>query len=234
MQKNNKTLIVQESIKLFYKQGYNKTTMRQIGQACNIAHPSIFNHFKNKSAIADVMFYRYLHGIICMTQRYIEDKGIDLGATHEAMAFYWTAHYYYVKNDSGYLNFLREHYTVEKMSEPLVNDYFEQVLRNLILWEYKTTPGKQILYTRLITSSLLILSLSYYENSISLEEAVIEHFYLLYSTFKIKRGISDKGISTFIRNLDIKKYLNSNLLEDVLLSDFGKPYQPLDTNDLFI
>lgn len=231
---NTKEMIASESIKLFYENGYQKTSMRQIAEACNISHPTIFSHFKNKNAIADIMFYRYLHGFVSMTGRYIEDKGIDISANHEAMVFYWTAHYYYLKEDRRYFNFLQEYCTLQKMTDFVNVNYFRQVFKKFILVNYKETLENQLLYMRIISSVVLVISQSYYEDLISLEAAVMEHFHHLYATFKINRGISNEGIIEFLQNFDEKKYLGHCLLEDVLLSDFGKPYQNISHENLFV
>jgi AcrR family transcriptional regulator len=233
MRTNNKNLIIKESIKLFYTQGYEKTTIRQIAKACNMAHPSIFNHFKNKSAIGDVMFYRFVRGTVLMTQRYIRANGIDVNSTHMAMVFYWAVHYFFIKNDSRYFKFIMDYYTFQKADETKKKDYFDQLFRRLIPKSVEIPSEKKTLYTRLIIHAMYVLSLSYYESRLSFEETVIEHFYMFYSIFKIDRGITDSEISEFIQTLQIEKYIVSNLLEDVLLSDFGRPYQNLDIDNLF-
>lgn len=229
MQTTNRDLIIQESIKLFYTNGFNKTTMRQIAKACNIAHPSIFNHFRSKTEIADIMFFRFLNGFDRITQKYIDDKKLDRGETHEALVFYWSAHYYFIKKDHGYFNFLRDLFTLKKMGDPVIVSNFGKVFERFLHLHYDEPLKKQILYSRLAISASMVISASYYDGIISLEEAVIEHFYVLYSTFKIKRGITDNEIAEFLFNLDIPKYMNIDFLKDALLSDGGKPYG----NDIF-
>jgi len=228
-----KDLIIRESIKLFYENGLNKTSLRQIAKACRIAHPSIFNHFKNKSAIADVMFYRYLRGFVRMTLGYIEAEGLDMTQSHEAMVFYWAANYHYVKRDRRYFQFLKEHAILPKANDFLVITYFRQILRNFISIHYNRPLEVQYLYIRIITSTLLIIFQTHYEGLISLETAMTEHFRHFYTTFGIEPGVLPDDISAFLTRLDKETYLKFDLFNDVLLTDFGRPYKNSDIDNLF-
>ena len=55
--------ILDEAAKLFYLNGYKKTTMRSLASAVGIKHPSLFAFFDNKGAIAAVILRRYYRGI---------------------------------------------------------------------------------------------------------------------------------------------------------------------------
>jgi AcrR family transcriptional regulator len=47
--------ILQEASNLFARQGYRATTTREIAQAVGIRQPSLFHHFRSKSAIAEAL-----------------------------------------------------------------------------------------------------------------------------------------------------------------------------------
>ena len=60
---DTRSRIIDEAAKLFYLNGYKKTTMRALASAVGIQHPSLFAFFENKGAIAAVLLTRYYRGI---------------------------------------------------------------------------------------------------------------------------------------------------------------------------
>lgn len=230
---DTKELIIAEAAKLFYGNGYAKATMRQIAAACKVSHPAIFKHFKNKAQIAETLVYRYIRGIVTMTRRYIEARCIDVEKNHEAFVFYWAAHFHYSKYDHQYYRFSREFNAARDIYKTAENDYFQQVFRELMHWKYEKTNEEHRLYSRLLYSSAGIISFSCAQDEISIEKAVTELFYILYSIVKMKCPLSDEQIAGIINTLDYDRYLAPDLLGDVLITDFGKPYQKTDITNLF-
>jgi len=51
--------IIQVSGKLFYKHGYNNTSMRQIAKEVEISVSNLYKYFKNKASIFDVIIREY-------------------------------------------------------------------------------------------------------------------------------------------------------------------------------
>ncbi len=57
---NNKEKIIQKSINLFSKHGYDRVTIRQIAKEVGIKESSIYNHFKSKETILDTILNQYI------------------------------------------------------------------------------------------------------------------------------------------------------------------------------
>ena len=131
--KCNKEIIIENSIKLFYEYGYEKTTMRKIAEASGITHPAIFNHFKNKAEIAGILMQRYILGVVAITENYIRENNISDNEIYKAFMFYWTAHYYYLKKEFTYFKFTSEFFHNPSNASEYKNDYFEQIFRKIII-----------------------------------------------------------------------------------------------------
>jgi AcrR family transcriptional regulator len=60
--------IIEEAFKLFARQGYGPTTMKQIGDAVGLDKSSLYVHFKNKSEIYTVILetelQSYVHDVL--------------------------------------------------------------------------------------------------------------------------------------------------------------------------
>lgn len=56
---NTKERIIEKSLTLFSKHGYNAVTVRQIASAVEIKASSLYNHFRNKQDIFDTIVEKY-------------------------------------------------------------------------------------------------------------------------------------------------------------------------------
>ncbi|MBF7097770.1 TetR/AcrR family transcriptional regulator [Alkalibacter mobilis] len=229
--KDMKDIILENSIKLFFKLGYNKTTMRLIATESGIKHPSIYKHFKNKDEIMSIFVFRYIRGIVKMTQRYILDHiGIS---KHDAFLFYWTAHLYYSSYDERFRRYqLEQLNTSSNQILNVNNDYFAQVFTNIMHWEFNKTPKEHKIYSQVLYSIVIIISNMYMKEEIEMSFALSEMFDLMYSVVGEKNPVDEDYVKKFIDALDFDAYLNKDLLEDVFLSDFGTAYKGT-SNDLF-
>ncbi|NLA76104.1 MAG: TetR/AcrR family transcriptional regulator [Deltaproteobacteria bacterium] len=59
---NKKEQILQEIAELFYVNGYEKTSIRDISNALNISKPGLYYHFTNKQEILFDMIYDFMEG----------------------------------------------------------------------------------------------------------------------------------------------------------------------------
>ncbi len=226
--KYSKKKLIRESIRLFYKDGYQNTTMRKIADASGISHPAIFAHFKNKAQIGTLLIYRYINGVVTLTRRYIADTGIDPAMNHEPLVFYWTIHFHMMKEDQRLFNFSREFYASQDIYENESSPVFLQMFLDLLQGSHSQDLEQNLedlkLQTQLVSTVASIMVYNCYAKRISLEKAVIEYFNLLYSILKIQRNISVRDIEAFLSRKAYLQYLNFNLLEEVLLTDFGREY----------
>jgi len=223
--KHKKELIIRESLRLFYQEGYEKTTMRKIAQACGVSHPAIFKHFKNKAQAAELLLYRYVQGIFTQTRRYVAKQQIDIGLSHKGLAFYWTLHFTTMKIDSRFARFLQEYNASQDFFLSPVNGFLLEVFKVFLNWEYGKDYEEFWLYSRLLSSSASIIGFGCSQSKITVEKGVIELLYLLYSVIKAERCISDWEVSQLVRGPEVGEYLSFDLLNDMLLSNFGTPYE---------
>lgn len=73
--------IVEASAKLFYENGYNNTSFRNIAEACDITKGLITYHFESKAKLAKKVIFDYNIGIKNM----IEEKIIILQTNYDAL-----------------------------------------------------------------------------------------------------------------------------------------------------
>ena len=222
--KYSKKKLIRESIKLFYKEGYQQTTMRKIADASGISHPAIFAHFKNKAQIGTLLIYRYIHGVVTLTRRYMFDHGINPATNHEPLVFYWTIHFHMMKEDERLFNFTRAFYASQDMYTHDSNAAFLQMFLDLLHESRRLNKNDLGLQTQLVVTVASIFSYNCFTGRLTLKKTVTEYFNLLYSILKIERRISIERIQEFVEGGAYLPYLDFNLLEDVLLTDFGREY----------
>lgn len=228
--KDTKVIILENSIKLFFEIGYNNTTMRMIAKESGIKHPSIYKHFKSKEDIVGVFVFRYIRGIVHMTRRYILDH---IGVSkHDAFLFYWTAHMHYSHADARFKRYQLEYFNNSQILG-LNNDFFAQVFINIMHWEFDKTASDHKIYSRVLQSIVIIVTNMYMNDEIELASALANLFELMYDVMREENPVDEEYAQKFIDQLDYEKYLSYDLLEDVLLTDFGKAYEENDRN-LFI
>lgn len=229
--KQKKELIIRESLRLFYEEGYEKTTMRKIAQACGVSHPAIFKHFRNKAQAAELLVYRYVQGIFALTRRYVAERQINIDRSHKGLAFYWTLHFTTMKIDTRLARFMREYNASQDFYISPVNGFLLEVFKEFLNWEYEKNYEEFWLYSKLLSSSAGIIGFGCSQSKITVEKGVIELLYLLYSVIKAERRISDQEVSRLVRGPDVRKYLSFDLLRDMLLSNFGTPYEAWSADD---
>lgn len=70
-----KQIIAITAKELFYNQGYNKTTIRQITSLCNLQSQSTFYYyFKNKTALASTLLDYFFLETLSILKKYTKDK----------------------------------------------------------------------------------------------------------------------------------------------------------------
>ncbi|NLW70690.1 MAG: TetR/AcrR family transcriptional regulator [Eubacteriaceae bacterium] len=230
--KSNREMIIENAILLFYERGFERTTMRLIAEESSITHPAIFNHFKSKADIASILIYRFFRGVVRTTERYIEDKKLSRD-DDRTLFFYWTAHFYYCKTDTNFFRFMNEFSNSYRSDfDSVENDYFTQIFRNLMHWNYNKSDVEYRIYSSLLNAASNILGHAVSTGEISLAKAVEEISNIVYAIVRLERPASGGDIENFVRSLDTGKYLGYSVLEDFLLTDFGELYDEI-TTDLF-
>jgi TetR/AcrR family transcriptional repressor of nem operon len=76
VQKVNKEEVVREALKLFRSRGYHKTTMADIGKACNLLKGSIYHYFPSKEdlMIAVLVYLRAYYKEHVFSVAYNDDR----------------------------------------------------------------------------------------------------------------------------------------------------------------
>lgn len=230
-QKNNRELILKNATYLFYELGYEKTTIRKIAAACGIKHPAIFNHFDSKFDIAAILMFRYVRGVIKLTQDYVNaESAVREVGRDETFVFYWTAHFYFAKTQPKFF-FFSQFTSADIARLTQRHDYFTPVFEHLMEWD-SVSDEDAGLYAGILYSAMYTLSTACVEGRVTVEKGVIETLNLLYSIARQKPSFSDEDIRRFVRELDYDKYVKYDILNDMLLSYFGEPY-PVEVNELF-
>ncbi len=52
---NRKAQLLKEAMKLFSAQGYDKVTVKQLGDICGITEPAVYRHYQSKEALYDAV-----------------------------------------------------------------------------------------------------------------------------------------------------------------------------------
>ncbi len=73
---NNKEKIVREALYLFAENGFDKTSVRDIAKRVGIRESAIYNHYKSKREIFDVLLYEAKKRLAA--SRYVDDDLIEL------------------------------------------------------------------------------------------------------------------------------------------------------------
>ena len=102
-----KTQISQAATKLFFTYGYDKTTLRMIGEAVGIAHASIMGHFENKSAIAAVTIRTYLDSLELKCSELFDalPKSYHKEEDYTRLLIWWTLHFKLLSDNDAFRDF---------------------------------------------------------------------------------------------------------------------------------
>jgi len=104
---DTKTKIYEAATRLFFSQGYEKTTLRMIGEEVGIAHVSILSHYDNKMAIAAATFEHYIMGLQQKCQELFQSLP---SLYHERSEYYrellwWTLHFKLMSDNRAFREF---------------------------------------------------------------------------------------------------------------------------------
>ena len=108
---DTKHRIVTIASEMFYRHGYEKTTLRMIAQEVGITHVSILSHFRNKSELAAETVYKYISALarICLelTDRlpalYLEDG-------YHFQMLWWSLHFKLMTENPDFRRFFVSYY----------------------------------------------------------------------------------------------------------------------------
>ncbi|WKY43567.1 TetR/AcrR family transcriptional regulator [Eubacteriaceae bacterium ES2] len=122
MRKKTKGELTKERIfqcakELFYKQGYNATTIVQIAKAANSTLGSMTYHFATKDLFIDQIFSDYLENINeSLKEKLIGHRPINAFENHFYLTMVW---YHYLLSDPQVRNFYYEISKVESLYRPM-------------------------------------------------------------------------------------------------------------------
>ncbi len=134
---NTKKKIVNISLELFYENGYEETSLREIAQKVGIKHPSLFSFFKNKSEIAQHIIIRYFNGLNKICDEYCKQH-IEFLEKRELI--YYALHYLMVQND---LNFA---YLFTSVANASKESFFELIYQFNPDVKFNTYQDKPLLF----------------------------------------------------------------------------------------
>ncbi|MDR0459360.1 MAG: TetR/AcrR family transcriptional regulator [Coriobacteriales bacterium] len=104
---DTKTRITQAAARLFFKNGYAKTTMRAIGEEVGISHVSILSHFNNKADIASTTWWNYIRGLQLKCDQIISElpPPYQQNAEYYRQILWWTLHYKLLSDNQAFREF---------------------------------------------------------------------------------------------------------------------------------
>lgn len=123
--KTDKESIIKKSIHLFKVQGFNSTTMADIGEACGLIKGSIYHHFKSKEELA-LACLKYIHALFnkeIFSIAYVE----SLSPCEKLKRFTKAVEAYFLHSEGGCLlgNFALEiSNTLPSLKKEII-DYFD-------------------------------------------------------------------------------------------------------------
>ena len=126
--------IANEAVKLFWRQGFEKTTMRDIGKACGISSGTLYHYIGSKDDILHLICVRFSNGADAYRQ-YLSTLG-DVSVTEKlckCIAYYFEmvdlySHVVRFFNREGY-RISRQDSDLTLNSERDIQLFFEQILR---------------------------------------------------------------------------------------------------------
>ncbi|MGN1345130.1 MAG: TetR/AcrR family transcriptional regulator [Traorella sp.] len=157
MKKNNRLLILEEATNLFFDLGYKKTSLRQIANEVGIKEPSIFNHYKNKSEIAETLIKKYRIYLQECTKKYFEGTNIN-SQSIEFWEYFWGLHFTIMSQNLGFTKFYLEFYQDDPST--FIKNYVEnRKLTQFIPSNIENHKRVLVLYSVEISIDMVMLSL---------------------------------------------------------------------------
>lgn len=132
---STKEKIINNSIYLFYNEGYADTSIRKIAKYSSITHGAIFKHFKSKTDLGIVLLDNYLKNVYELAVHYFNVK-IPLEIKSEYFTLlYFTIHFKLLSNDKKFAQFYCELFNSAK--EEFISALIQ---RSLPIWDLTDSP----------------------------------------------------------------------------------------------
>ena len=225
---SNKDILIENSLRLFYEHGYKGTTLRMIAEKSGISHPSIFNHFRTKIEIANILLYRYICSLAELTRNYINRDGIEVDE-YTSYLFYWNAHFFFLLRDHKFYDFAIDSIAngdyLELEDESL---YFKMLFNNLMGFKYKRSDTQYKIDNQILIGALLALEKACFGRKITIDEAIYRLTEIVKAVTRIKIRLKKKDIVAFVENFEADKYIGFNMLEYMLMTKLGQPFSEDD------
>ncbi|MCB6570678.1 TetR/AcrR family transcriptional regulator [Eubacterium limosum] len=225
---NNREIILDNALKLFYEKGYENTSLREIAKMSDIAHTSIFNHFKNKAEIASILLSRFISSLIKLTERYLEEMD-SKNNSKTAYLFYWSAHFYFISNE---IRFYSYYYKFSDKVPPEQRPQYLRILfQDLMKFEYECTDQESSMHEQIVSDVLGIIENEYHKKALDIAGAIALLTDIIIAATKIDLQISKEDIEGFIADLDYEQYVKCDVLQDMILTNLGTPFNPNNNLD---
>lgn len=219
--------IIIKSLELFYKNGYQNTTLRKIGEAVGISHSSIMNNFKKKSDIASIFITQYIDILrrytsdfcttLLPTELYESDKEL-----YFTLAFF-SLHYKIILKDGNFSKFYYEFLNNEKTNfvdivqrKGPIKDKYYSVLEDSNIKEINL----QIMNNSIISFVDSLVSMNCSKMILNLHDAVNYFFKFYFNMNFIKLKIDTNEINEFLnRYIENHDISHLDIYNDFLFTD---------------
>ncbi|MPW24356.1 TetR family transcriptional regulator [Alkalibaculum sp. M08DMB] len=204
---STKEKIMNNSIYLFYNEGFNNTTIRKIAKYSSITHGAIFKHFKSKNHLGIVLLDNYLENVYKLAQTYFNEK-VPLKIKSEYFTLlYFSIHFKLLSNDKKFAQFYCDLFSSAK--EDFINALIN---RSIPIWELTESPLKKTNHAIWQLSALTIAN-----NDISVVD------------FLIKDKIKFDDAITFVFSTYLNIFYPENKLTIKMKNEFITQYiKPMD------
>ena len=69
----NRNKIIEETIKIVYKEGSEKVSMRDIANKCNMTVGNLYRYFDNKQSLMTIIYQPFMNSLDCLIKEYTNE-----------------------------------------------------------------------------------------------------------------------------------------------------------------
>ncbi len=227
---DNYEIIRDNAIELFYRQGYAKTTLRQVAEASGIKHSTVLYYYKNKENLARFPLIRYFNGLNHYTQKILQSQNKSPAKTEEELFYlnrylHNSLHYKWLSQDQSFSKYFIEFYYAAKDTFRVTIDDVEKIVfetEGRIVREKSTVKtglvGDPLIQKQLIMQLTphmdIMLVESLQDEQITYDQAAI---FFTKSIFELRHHPFTEADDVLLQySLEIGDPVEINLYEDIL------------------
>lgn len=228
---DNYEIIKDSAIELFYRQGYAKTTLRQIAEASGVKHSTVLYYYKNKENLASFPLIRYFNGLNHYTRSMLQSQNTSLAQTEEEQFYldrylHNSLHYKWLSEDKSFSTYFIEfYYTAKNTFRTVIDDVEKTAFEIQNRFEQEKNIKKTGLVGDPMIQKQLIMQLtphmdimlieSLQDKQISYDQAAI---FFTKSIFELRRHkFSETDDALLQYSLGLVNELELSLYQDILL-----------------